>query len=57
MKIDISKTDFKALVELAEKCATSIQSKQCSLREFNQARRLKIIIKKLQRNNVIMEEK
>ena len=56
MKIDISKTDFKALVELAEKCATAIQGKQCSLREFNQARRLKVIIKKLQRNNVIIEE-
>lgn len=53
MNIEISKSDFKALVDLAEKCVTAIQSKQCSLREYNQARRLRLIIKKIQRNNAI----
>lgn len=55
MNIEISKSDYKALVDLADKCVTAIQNKQCTLREYNQARRLRIIIKKIQRNNKIEE--
>ena len=56
MNIEISKSDYKALVDLAEKCITAIQNKQYSLREYNQARRLRLIIKKIQRNNKIEEK-
>lgn len=55
MNIDISKSDYKALVDLAEKCSAAIQHGQYTLREYNQARRLRLIIKKIQRNNKIEE--
>lgn len=55
MNIEISKSDYKALVDLAEKCVAAIQAQQCTLREYNQARRLRLIIKKIQRNNKIEE--
>ena len=55
MNIDIRKSDYKALVDLAEKCSSAIQHGQYTLLEYNEARRLRLIIKKIQRNNKIEE--
>ena len=49
MTIEISKSDYKALIDLTEKCVTAIQTKQYTLREYSQARRLRLIIKKIRR--------
>lgn len=51
MKFDISKTDYKSLLELGEKCVCIVQSKNPSIREYNTARRLRMLIKKLERKN------
>ena len=51
MKIEISKTDFKALVALVDKCYAIIQSKQPSVREYNSARLLRQVKKGIIRKN------
>ena len=52
MQIEISKTDYKALLELTEKCVGIIQkSPNTSIREFNVARRLRLVKKKIERKN------
>ena len=56
MRFEISKTDYKALLELGEKCVCIVQSKNPSIREYNSARRLRLLIKKLERKNKNNEE-
>ncbi len=54
MQIEIGKTDYKALLELAEKCVCLVQSKSPTNREYNAARRLRLIIKKIERKNKVL---
>lgn len=56
MKLEISKTDYKALLELGEKCVAFVQGHNPTLREYNSARRLRMLIKKLERKNKNNEE-
>ena len=49
MQITISKSDFQALVTLIDKCTAIVQDKQPTLREYNYARRLRLIKKKMVR--------
>ena len=51
MQIRISKTDLNDLVTLIDKCTSIIQEKQPTLREYNAARRLRLIRKKIIRIN------
>ena len=49
MEITISKTDFNALMTLIDRCTAIIQDKQPTIREYNAARRLRLIKKKMAR--------
>lgn len=51
MQIEISKSDYKALLELSERCVAIIKSKEPTIREYNAARRLGLVIRKLQKKN------
>ena len=43
MQIEISKTDMNALFTLIDKCTAIVQDKQPTLREYNFARRLRLV--------------
>ena len=51
MQINISKTDYTSLLTLIDKCVTAVQGNNPTLREYNCARRLRLIKKKIERNN------
>ena len=51
MQIEISKSDYKALLDLSERCVAIIKSKEPTIREYNAARRLGLVIRKLQKKN------
>lgn len=55
MRIEISKTDYTNLLDLATKASNIIKGTQCSNREYNVARRLQLtvnaIIRKEQKRN------
>lgn len=53
MQIEISKYDYTSLLSLIDKCASVIQEKQPTNREYNYARRLRLIKKKMERKNII----
>ena len=53
MKIEVSKTDMNALFTLIDKCAAIIQDGQPTLREYNYARRLRLVKKAIIRKNKI----
>ena len=55
MQISISKTDLASLMSLIDKCTTMVQDKSTTLREYNAARRLKLIKKKIVRINKLNE--
>ena len=49
MVIELSKTDYNALLELTEKCVLIVQNNSTSNRERNAARRLRLLMKKVAR--------
>ena len=51
MDIRISKSDYITMLDLIDKCTAIIQDKQPTIREYNYARRLRLIRKKLSRIN------
>ena len=51
MQINISKTDFNALVMLIDKCTAIVKEKQPTTKEYNYARRLSLIKKKMVRSH------
>ena len=51
MDIRISKSDYMAMLDLIDKCTAIVQEKQPTIREYNYARRLRLIRKKLSRIN------
>ena len=52
MKIDVSKTDYNTLLVLIDKCTAIIQNGSYTLRDYNAARRLRLIKKKIERKNI-----
>jgi len=53
MQITISKQDYGSLLSLIDKCTAIVQDKEPTNREYNYARRLRLIRKKMERNNKI----
>ena len=53
MQINISNTDLKALCTLIDKCTEIVQEKQPTLKEYNYARRLRLVKKAIIRKNRI----
>ena len=51
MQIDISKTDYGNLLSLIDKVCETVQRGDASLRDYNNARRLRLIKKKIIRKN------
>ena len=51
MQLEISKTDYYNLMLLIDKVCQTAQSGKASTKEYNAARRLKIIKKKIERRN------
>ena len=51
MEITISKTDFTALMSLIDKSVGIIKDKEPTLREYNCARRLYLVKKKIIKRN------
>ena len=55
MNIQIAKTDYKALLDLTEKCVVFVQGHNPTLKEYNQARRLRLVMKKIINKNKDIE--
>lgn len=55
MNIQITKTDYKSLLDLTEKCVVFVQGHNPTLREYNQARRLRLVMKKIMNKNKDIE--
>lgn len=53
MQINISKTDYASLLTLIDRCTAIVQAESPSLRDYNAARRLRLIKKKIERRNKI----
>lgn len=51
MQINISKTDYSSLLSLIDKVCMTVQAGNPSDREYNEARRLRLIKKKIIRIN------
>jgi len=51
MQISISKSDYASMLVLIDRCVSVIQNGSPSLREYNYARRLRLIRKKIERTN------
>jgi len=52
MNIRISKSDYASLLTLIDRCTAIVQQSQPTLRDYNAARRLKLIRKKIERTNI-----
>jgi hypothetical protein len=57
MYIEISKSDFKALMSLTEKAISIIKSGSPPPREYNVARQLGLLKRKINRRNNIINSK
>ena len=51
MQINVSNTDLKALFTLIDKCTAIVQDGNPTLREYNYARRLRLVKKAIIRKN------
>ena len=51
MQITISKSDYESLLTLIDRCTAIVQAGNPSLRDYNAARRLRLIKKKMERRN------
>lgn len=54
MQIEISKTDYKQLTSLIDKAVTIIKSDSRKPREYNVARQLGILKRKIEKRNTII---